>query len=56
MTRDKQYRIRLDDEEFEIWHGAARALKMSLSHLIRLAMREYLARILMGVDEDETIL
>lgn len=56
MTRDKQYRIRLDDEEFQIWHGAARALKMSLSHLIRLAMREYLASMIKGVDEDETIL
>lgn len=56
MTKDKQYRIRLNDEEFQIWHGAARALKMSLSHLIRLAMREYLARVIMGRDEDETIL
>ena len=56
MTRDKQYRIRLDEEEFQIWHGAARALKMSLSHLIRLAVNEYLSRIMKGVDENETIL
>lgn len=51
MTKDKQYRIRLDCQEFEIWRGAARALKMPLSHLIRVAVNEYLSRVIKGVYE-----
>lgn len=51
MTKDKQYRIRLDGEELEIWRGAARALRMPLSHLIRLAVNEYLSRVIKGVYE-----
>ena len=53
MTRDKQYRIRLDEQEFEIWRGAARALKMPLSHLIRLAVNEYLSRVIKGVYKND---
>ena len=51
MAKDAQYRIRIEHEELEIWRGAARALKMPLSHLIRLAVNEYLSHLIKGVYE-----
>ena len=42
MKKDHQYRIRLTAEDFILWNGAARALRIPLSDLIREAMRVYL--------------
>lgn len=53
MKKDHQYRIRLTAEDFTIWTGAARALRIPLSDLIREAMYTYLKNFLKGEYHNE---
>ena len=53
MKKDHQYRIRLTAEDFILWTGAARALRIPLSDLIREAMYNYLKTYLKGDNNEK---
>lgn len=53
VRKVQQYRIRLSNDDFENWKGAARALQIPLSVLIREAVNDYLIQYINQSEEIE---